>query len=317
MGWYSQGTQVVDFIENAGRDDRLQGGRLLHPGEREHVGLARSSRSSATPTARFTYCGRDRRLQPRRAGPQRDRRLQGHAAGAARAAGRHGHRGRAGPGLAGGRVRGRALRDRRRVPPRRRQARRRRGLRLELQAPELALGARGRVPPGDGRSIRALKRVKSFRSRKRPFTWKARGVRNGTYVVRFRTSLAGGSADLRRIAVQRRKGRFTVRPAFQRARSCTNLLGAFRLNRPVFGGRQKRALFASFRLNAAADVKLTVTRGARSCAPRSASATRRATAARSGSRRRAARAATTRSRSAPSGAAAAPRRRSPRGGCSP
>jgi hypothetical protein len=29
----------------------------------------------------------------------------------------------------------------------------------------------------------------------------------------------------------------------------------------VFGGRQKRALFASFRLNSAADVKLTVTRG--------------------------------------------------------
>ena len=28
----------------------------------------------------------------------------------------------------------------------------------------------------------------------------------------------------------------------------------------MFGGRQKRALFASFRLNRAADVKLTVTR---------------------------------------------------------
>ena len=42
---------------------------------------------------------------------------------------------------------------------------------------------------------------------------------------------------------------------------CTNLVGAFRLNRPVFGGKQKRALFASFRLNQAADVKLTVTRG--------------------------------------------------------
>ncbi len=112
-----------------------------------------------------------------------------------------------------------------------------------------------------GRSITRLKRVKAFRARKRPFTWKARGARNGYYVVRFRTQLADGSADLRRIAVRRRGGRFTVRPAFQRARSCTNLIGAFRLNRPVFAGRQKRALFASFRLNAAADVKLTVTRG--------------------------------------------------------
>ena len=85
-------------------------------------------------------------------------------------------------------------------------------------------------------------------------------MRNGHYVVRFRTQLADGSADLRRIAVQRKNGRFTVRPAFQRANSCTNLVGAFRLNRPVFGGKQKRALFASFRLNQAADVKVTVTR---------------------------------------------------------
>ena len=111
-----------------------------------------------------------------------------------------------------------------------------------------------------GRSITKLKRVKTFRSRKRSFTWKARGVREGHYVVRFRTQLADGSADLRRIAVQRKRGRFTVRPAFQRANSCTNLVGAFRLNRPVFGGKQKRALFASFRLNQTADVKLTVTR---------------------------------------------------------
>ena len=113
------------------------------------------------------------------------------------------------------------------------------------------------------RSITRLKRVKSFRSRKRSFTWngRARGVRNGYYVVRFRTQLADGSADQRRIAVRRRGGKFRVRAAFQRTDSCTNLVGAFRLNRPVFGGKQKRALFASFRLNQAADVKLTVTRG--------------------------------------------------------
>ena len=100
-----------------------------------------------------------------------------------------------------------------------------------------------------GRSITKLKRVKAFRSRKRSFTRKARGVRDGHYVVRFRTQLADGSADIRRVALRRSGGRFTVRPAFQRARSCTNLVGAFRLNRPVFGGKQKRALFASFRLN--------------------------------------------------------------------
>ena len=55
MGWYSQGTQVVDFTENAERHGRLQGGRLLHPGQREPVGLAHlqgrpQRRRHASPT---------------------------------------------------------------------------------------------------------------------------------------------------------------------------------------------------------------------------------------------------------------------------
>jgi len=41
-----------------------------------------------------------------------------------------------------------------------------------------------------GRSITRLKRVKAFRGRKRSFTWKARGLRNGHYVVRFQTQPA-------------------------------------------------------------------------------------------------------------------------------
>jgi len=110
-----------------------------------------------------------------------------------------------------------------------------------------------------GRQIRRLKRVASFRGRRAAFTWRARRVTAGTYVVRFRVGQADGKADLRRIAVQRRNGRFTVRPPFQRVDSCRSLVGAFRLSRPVFGGRQKRPLYASFRVNEAADVKLTVT----------------------------------------------------------
>jgi hypothetical protein len=114
-----------------------------------------------------------------------------------------------------------------------------------------------------GRSIRRLNRVATFRGRRRGFTWRARGLPNGYYVVRFRIGQADGKADLRRIAVRRRNGRFTVRPAFQRVDSCRSLIGAFRLSRPVFGGRQRRPLYASFRVNQAADVKLTVRRGGR------------------------------------------------------
>ena len=89
MGWYSQGTQVVDFTENARRHDRLQGGGLVHPREREPVGLARLQGRSRTATARSPTGARPA-TSPRQRGPERDRRLQGHparAAGAARSSG--------------------------------------------------------------------------------------------------------------------------------------------------------------------------------------------------------------------------------------
>ena len=258
MGWYSQGTQVVDFTENPdGTIDFKEAGYFIPANANTWV--VGDLQGPAQRRRHVHLLGRDRRLQHRRRRPQRDRRLQGHAAGAARPAGRHGHGGRAGArGLrppAGERCA--TVAGFRRVGAKRAK---RGGLRLNFTR-QSARSVRVDVfRQAKGRSITKLKRVKAFRSRKRSFTWKARGVRNGHYVVRFRTQLADGSADLRRIAVQRKRGRFTVRPAFQRANSCTNLVGAFRLNRPVFGGKQKRALFASFRLNQAADVKVTVTR---------------------------------------------------------
>ena len=51
MGWYSQGTQVIDFVENADGTVALRGGRLLHPRERQRVGLAHLQDRSRTPTA--------------------------------------------------------------------------------------------------------------------------------------------------------------------------------------------------------------------------------------------------------------------------
>jgi hypothetical protein len=257
MGWYSQGTQVVDFTENPdGTIDFKEAGYFIPTNANtwvSHVFKAQRNTDGTFTywgaTGDFNITGQGRAAMdvykvtlPAPPDPQGGTGTQG-APGLASTAGQ-GERCATVAGF-------------RRVGAKRA---RKGGLRLTFARRS---GRSVRVDvfrQAKGRSITKLKRVKTFRSRKRSFTWKARGVRNGHYVVRFRTQLADGSADLRRIAVQRKRGRFTVRPAFQRANSCTNLVGAFRLNRPVFGGRQKRALFASFRLNRAAGVKITVTR---------------------------------------------------------
>ena len=260
MGWYSQGTQVVDFTENAdGTIDFKEAGYFIPVNANTWVSHIFKAQRNADGT--FTYWGATGDFtiggQGRSAidvykvtlpAPQTPQGGTGGAGAPAAAPGSVAAHGACAT-VAG--FRSVAVRPRGR------------GLRLSF-ARASARSVRVDVfRQAQGRSIRKLERVKTFRSKKRSFTWRARGVRNGTYVVRFRIGLADGSADLRRVAVTRRGGRFRVRPAFQRLDSCTSLLGAFRLNRPVFGGRQKRALFASFRLNQAADVKLTVTRGGR------------------------------------------------------
>ena len=258
MGWYSQGTQVVDFTENPdGTIDFKEAGYFIPANANTWSSAIFKAQRNADGT--FTYWGATGDFNIGAAGRNA---IDVYKVTLPAPPAPQGGTGTAGePALAAsggqGGERCATVAGFRRVGAKRAK---RGGLRLSFTR-QSARSVRVDVfRQAKGRSITKLKRVKAFRSRKRSFTWKARGVRDGHYVVRFRTQLADGSADLRRIAVQRRKGRFTVRPAFQRANSCTNLLGAFRLNRPVFGGRQKRALFASFRLNQAADVKLTVTR---------------------------------------------------------
>ena len=258
MGWYSQGTQVVDFTENPdGTVDFKEAGWFIPANANTWVSHVFKAQRNADGT--FTYWGATGDFQiggqgrsamdiykvtlPGPPGPQGGTGTQGAPALVSSNAGGGGEQCATVAGF-------------RRVGARRAG----RGLRLSF-ARQSSRSVRIDVfRQTKGRSITRLKRVKQFRARKRSFTWRARGVRDGYYVVRFRIQLADGSADLRRIAVRRRNGRFSVRPAFQRANSCTNLVAAFRLNRPVFGGKQKRPLFASFRLNQAADVKITVTR---------------------------------------------------------
>jgi len=114
-----------------------------------------------------------------------------------------------------------------------------------------------------GRLVLGERRVARFTGRRRAFTWSGRGARvgDGVYLVRLTTG-RGARADTRRFVVERRGGRFRVRPASARRDGCA-LLAAFKLERPVFGGRRNRALGISYRTTALARVTVEVLRGGR------------------------------------------------------
>ena len=108
------------------------------------------------------------------------------------------------------------------------------------------------------------KLVRRFANRSASFRWLGGGadLRNGTYHVRFTTRTANGGRDVRRAALLRRRGRFFPRPAFYRRVPC-GLVETFKLTRPVFGGRTKKRLGISFRLNQTADVAISIRQGGR------------------------------------------------------
>ena len=119
-----------------------------------------------------------------------------------------------------------------------------------------------------GRRVIGERRVARFPARSASVAWdgtaniRGRRVTDGYYLVRYTMPLAGGRSDVRRVALRRSRGRFSVRPSSYRRASC-GLLSAFKLERPVFGGRGNRSLFISYRLSAAARVTVTITRGRR------------------------------------------------------
>lgn len=100
-----------------------------------------------------------------------------------------------------------------------------------------------------GRRVTGNRLVARFKGRRKAFTWSPRGKRagNGYYIARITMRLAGGRRDVRRVALRREGGRFTVRPDFHHPRPC-GLLQTFKLERPVFGGVQNRPLGISFRV---------------------------------------------------------------------
>ena len=107
-----------------------------------------------------------------------------------------------------------------------------------------------------------------FRSDERAFTWTARRgvrdrrVRDGYYFARFRTSAGPGARDTRRVPLRRAGGRWSLRPPFY-ARAACGTIAAFKLERPVFGGRPRRSLGISYVLGRPGSVRLDVLRRGR------------------------------------------------------
>jgi hypothetical protein len=112
-----------------------------------------------------------------------------------------------------------------------------------------------------GRDVVRSKVVR-FSDKTQSFTWNGRkkGLRDGTFVARLRINVPGRGVDTRRFSLQRKNGRFKVLPIFKTPVTC-GLLTKAELSSNAFGGRSNRALGISFRLDEAAQVTAVIKRG--------------------------------------------------------
>ena len=115
-----------------------------------------------------------------------------------------------------------------------------------------------------GRRIVGNRLIARFTGRTKSFSWsgRARKLRDGVLFARLTVRAPSGATDVRRITLERRGGRFRVRPAFYRRASC-GAISSFKLERPVFGGPANLAIDASYRLTEGARVSVDLLRGSR------------------------------------------------------
>ena len=266
MGWYSQGTQVVDFTENADGTVTFREAGWFTP-ENANTWVSHVFKTQRNADGTFTYwgaasdgilpgVGRQAIDIYKVTLPPAPTPLGGEAPGT--------------PAFEVSTVRGvenarsapcasTAAFERTAAVP----ARGRRGV-------QFSWSRRGGQPvtidlfrAATGRAI-GTKRVKRFARARASFVWngRGRGVRDGLYNARFRVRAPNGGLDVRRVALQRRNGRWSVRPAFYRRVPCA-LVEAFKLSRPAFGGRRADPLGISFRLNQEAEVGVVLRKGSR------------------------------------------------------
>ena len=275
MGWYSQGTQVVDFIEGPDGTLKFENAGFFIPGN-ANTWVSHIFKVEENPDGSFTYFGAtgDFLLGAGRnaidvykvtmPAPQKVDSPFGEAP-------------KFGPGT-----------DRLAPPPQQQQQQQQNNNQpqaCQSRAGFISASAKGAGRSGAldftfrrrvdepvtvdifqqsrGRKVTGERRVKRFENRTGAFRWngrdeKGRKVPNGIYFARFRVEAPGGQADTVRVTLGRSNGRFGPRRAFYRRDSC-GALQKFKLSRPVFGGTRKSKLGIAYRLNQAARVEITVT----------------------------------------------------------
>jgi hypothetical protein len=255
MGWYSQGTQVFDFTENADGTLTFREAGWFTP-ENANTWVSHIFKAERNADGTFTYYGAasDGILPGTGRGaidvykvtlPPAPTPLGGPAPGTPEFPLSDASSRRCATSTAF---------DRAAV------ARRgRRGLRFDFRRRGTARVNVDLFRQSAGRSVIGERLIRRFARRTRSFSWDGRGrrVRDGFYVARFSTRTARGRADVRRVALLRRNGRWSIRPQYYRRQSC-QLVQAFKLTRPVFGGRRPRALGISFNLLRSAEVEVEV-----------------------------------------------------------
>jgi hypothetical protein len=118
-----------------------------------------------------------------------------------------------------------------------------------------------------GRRIFRERLVARFKKRSGPFTWSGRSnrrgrkVTDGYYFMRVRGPGGfGPSKALARVVLERKHGRWRVRRDYYLTGSC-GVLRFAKLERPVFGGRQRYPLRFTFALGKPATISIVVHRG--------------------------------------------------------
>ncbi len=137
---------------------------------------------------------------------------------------------------------------------------------LEFQRAE-GVDARVRMDifqPGKPHKVIGTRKIMRFDDRVENVVWdgrdkKGKRVGNGYYFARYLVKAKRGT-DTRRVAMQRKKGKFRELPDFDRRDNC-GLLRQFRLSGPVFGGKTNKSLHINYRLAETADVRVKVRRG--------------------------------------------------------
>lgn len=110
-----------------------------------------------------------------------------------------------------------------------------------------------------GRTL-VRRQVSDLATKRNSFSFRPKGrLTRGHYVVRLRTTTLAGLSDVRQFALSFNGKRFRRGPAFQEHISC-QLIEEALLGRPVFGGRKNSALGVSFKLNSDSQVAVEVRR---------------------------------------------------------